>query len=211
MDIGIVIDSAIDFYPRDLIELQEFVASLAQRYNVSRDRNRVGALFFSDEKWKSIQLNKFFNAPEFSSRLKSYLLMNNFNTVAEQLKLAYEKLLGPKAGARISVPKVIVLLTHERSLRSMNRTALVAAMKPIEMSGIRVIVTVVGKSNHFPFIRNIVKKSSDVLMVPSLADALQTNFLNAITKESMNAAGEYCDLSCHPFRARLQILQKGNN
>ena len=171
------------------------MGNLAESFNASQHRNRIGALFFSNERWKTIPLNSYFSAAKFEKSLKSYQLMNNLDSLSEQLNLVYNKLLGPQKGSRIDAPKLIFLLTHESALRMVNPDALAESMKPIEKAGIRVVVAAIGKGNDFPYIRTLIKNSSDIFMAPSVSDALNGNFANAVAEKSLDIVG----MSSMPF------------
>ena len=188
-DIGVIIDTSVDFNPEDFDELKRIVGNLAEAFNTSRSANRVGALFFSNERWETIPLNKYFTASDFQKKLQDYQLMNNLDSVDKQLKLAYDMLLGPQKGSRIDAPKVIILLTHENALQAMSPDDLAKSMKPIEKAGIGVFVAAVGKKNNFPSITKLIKSSSDIYMVPSLSDALNGEFAKAVSQQSMNIVG----------------------
>ena len=189
-DIGVIIDTSVDFNPGEFNKLKQLVGNLAEAFNTSQGTNRLGAMLFSNEQWMTMPLNKYFTAPEFQKKLYDYQLMNNLDSVEEKLKLVYDKLLGPQNGARIDVPKVVILLTHENTLRNMNPEALAKSMKPIEKGGIRVVIAAIGKRNNFPSIMQMIKSSDDIFMVPSITDALGSKFAKAVSEQSMNIVGK---------------------
>lgn len=189
-DIGVIIDTPFDFKIQDFGALQQIVVNLAETYNSSQFSNRIGTLFFSNERWKTMPLNEYFRTKEFENTLKGYQLMNNVESVEEKLKLVYDKLLGPNSGARVDVPKLIILLTHENALQNVNPEALVESMKPIEKAGIRVIVGAVGKTAKFPHIKQIIKSSAEIFTVANITDALQLKFAKAISDSSVNMIGK---------------------
>lgn len=189
-DIGVIIDTSVNFHPQDFDALQQLVVNLAKAQNTSISSNRIGALFFSNERWTTIPLNNYITAEEFQKKLKEHQLMNNLDSVEEQLKMVYDQLLGPQRGSRIEVPKLIILLTHENALRTMNPDALIESMKPIEKAGIRVVVAAVGENNHLPTIKGLIKSTSDIYMVTSVSDILKVKFAKAIAKRSNEIIGK---------------------
>ncbi len=190
-DIGLIIDTSAEFDEDDFIPLKEFVGKLAGRYNISAEENRIGALLFSDERWKTIPLNKYLNSTAFANNLRNVALMNSVTSVDEQLKLAYQRLFSPEGSSRVGVPKLMVLLTHENSLKVVNQAALKEAMRPIKESGIRVLIVAVGHANTFPFSNTIIRTKEDLFLVPQLRNALEDNFLKAITNGSMTTIGRF--------------------
>ena len=203
-DIGVIIDTSISFNPGEFNALKQLVSNLAGAFNISKKANRLGALFFSDERWTTIPLNKYFTASDFQKKLQEYQLMNNLDSVEEQLKLVYDMLLGPQSGARINVPKVIIMITHENALRGINPDALIESMKPIEKAGIRVVVAAVGKNNHFPSIMNMIKNSSDIYLVPRAADVINAEFAKSVSEKSMDIIGMSYIIPLYRVIMRLQ-------
>ena len=203
-DIGVIIDTSIDFNPGEFDALKELVSNLAGAFNISKKANRLGVLFFSNERWTTIPLNKYFTASDFQKKLQEYQLMNNLDSVEEQLKLVYDMLLGPQSGARINVPKVIIMVTHENALRGINPDALIQSMKPIEKAGIRVVVAAIGKNNHFPSIMNMIKNSSDIYLVPRVADVINVEFAKSVSEKSMDIIGMLYIIPLHNVKRQFQ-------
>ena len=188
-DIGIVIDTSAEFNPVEFGPLKDFVTELAERYQISRDANRVGALLFSDEKWQTIPLDQYFDSTEFRNSFNNVSLMNSVTTIDEQLNLAYKKLFSAEGSSRIGVPKIVLLVTHENSLQNIDQVALEKAMRPLKESGIRVMIAAVGKNNTLPAKNSIELMDAAVFLVPAVEDALEDNFLSAITNGSMTTIG----------------------
>ncbi len=188
-DIGFIMDTSAEINVEDFGPLKELVSKLAQRYNISFDNNRVGALLFSNEKWRTIPLDQHLNSTLFGKYLKDITLMNSVTSIDEQLKLAYKNLFSPEGSSRMGVPKVIVLITHENSLNSLDKSALEEAMRPIKESGIRILIAAVGNGNNIPISNTIIGTKDDLFMVPDFQNALEENFLSAFANASVTTIG----------------------
>eukprot|EP00794_Sanderia_malayensis_P005383 gene5383-6056_t len=188
-DIAFIMDTSLEIHENEFDVLKILVTKLAGGYIVSSPENRVGALLFSDEKWHTIPFHQYANSTKFGGVLKRFILMNSVTPIEKQLKLAYENLFSPSGSSRAGVPKVIVLITHEESLKRLDRSALEEVMRPIQESGIRVLVASVGQSKSIPFNDVLTRRKEDVFMVSDFRKTLNDDFLNAFLNASMIIIG----------------------
>jgi hypothetical protein len=149
-------------------ELKKFVKKTIASYDVSPQGTHIAVVEFSDQATVEIPLTESFN-PEKLKELVDTIKPSNGDQRNVDLALDVTKVdvLSPKGGARVGVPRAVILVTTGKST---GRIAVEDAAEPLKKDGVKIYVVGVGDSVDPDELVGVVGNATDIHPVDNPED-----------------------------------------
>ena len=146
LDLVFLIDSSGSVLPNEYQMMKDFIKTVVQYNGLSRNGIHAGIVLFSSTAKVAIKLNDFFETRSFISAVQSLEHHRSARLIDKGLYVAYSQLLTKDFGARMEVPKVMLILSHGVQTKTKNYIDLRVASMPLKESG--VLMTAIGIGRH---------------------------------------------------------------
>ena len=119
--------------------------------------------------------------------------------ISQVLKLAAEDVFTARSGARVGVPKVMVILTDGQQSNDNDAVPIQDAMVPLQQLSVQVQVVAIGSQVNHVELRKFVGNEQDILSVQDF---------NSLFNYSRQAAVKTCNITSRPPPGKTEELKQ---
>ena len=119
--------------------------------------------------------------------------------ISQVLKLAAEDVFTAQSGARVGVPKVMVILTDGQQSNDNDAVPIQDAMVPLQQFSVQVQVVAIGSQVNHVELRKFVGNEQDILSVQDF---------NSLFNYSRQAAVKTCNITSRPPPGKTEELKQ---
>ena len=149
LDMCFIIDSSgsirEEHYDNYNIQL-EFLAYLISKFDVSRDKTRIGAVLFSEQVILQIRLNDFNSVDDIRNAVLGMPYLGGGTNSPEALRITGSDCFSPINGDRPAVSNIAILITDGMPYPPERRELTIQEATKLKISGVRLIVIGVTRS-----------------------------------------------------------------
>jgi hypothetical protein len=174
LDLAFALDGSDSLTEEEFENLKQFATSVVQSYDISPLDTRVAVLEYSNTPRIVSKLSDGVSAGAVIQTIKNVAPSRGISSVtSEALEEAARNIFTAEAGARIGIPKALILVTHSKSP---NLVQVSQAVRRLRAAGVRVYVVGVGSRVDAYEMKSIAAGESAVFPVqrpdevPGIAD-----------------------------------------
>ena len=197
-DICFIVDASnsITYYnPRDesydnWVTQLEFLTRIVDRFTVSPNDVRIGAVVFSDHAELAFKLNNFTDAEAVKNAIFNMKYLNQSTNTAEAFRLAREQCFNVTNGDRHNIPNLAILISDGRPEPDENIRVPAALAEAEALKNTDVILLAIGVTNHIDedFLRSV--SSAPQIEGQNYFLTADFNYLGTIQKSVVEEACE---------------------
>ncbi len=166
----------------DHVKEKEFVKALADTFSISKDESRVAVITFNSKAAINVRFSDLKTAADFKLAVDNLPRPRGKTRIDIALKLARDELLQSKNGARVNVPKLLVLLTDGTQTRTADAVdpAIVAA--ELRQLGVRLVVIGIGKNVNTQELLHMAGQKSNFYQASNFNELKSPAFVESVSK-----------------------------
>ena len=142
VDLVFLIDSSGSILPNEYQMMKDFVSKVVQYNGLSKNGIHAGVAIFSSVGNVAIKLSDFYDTKTFISAVNALPHQRSTRSIDEGLYVLYNQLLTKDFGARVNLPKVVLILTHGKQEKASGNVDLRVGAKPLQQED--VLITAIG-------------------------------------------------------------------
>ena len=158
--------------------------TLSSKFYSGRGGIRASVVTFSSYADLSIKFNEYNKAAAFSEAVDNIPLMGLQTRIDKALRLTQTKMFTKQHGARIGVPRVIILLTDGSQTWNEGAEDPVVIAKELRKLGIRIIVVGIGDEIKYSELNGIAGKNNRVFTADSFDQLISEEFIQKISSNT---------------------------
>ena len=190
VDIGFILDP-VDSSKNTLLKQKQFLKSIANSFTSSSNGSRFG-LIASDNLSDMIKLKDHKSTSDFSKAVDELTSSDNgAMRIDKAIEGAYKDLFDPVNGARIEVPRVLVILSARKSSSIANPALLSKAISPFQEDGTKVLVVSIGSEANNPILKSLASNANDFYVAERVEDISKTSLQTKIVESACSATGKF--------------------
>lgn len=168
VDLAFVLDGSDSLTRAQFENIKKFVSNTLDRYTISSEETQVAIIEYSDTPSLLISLNEYNNRNALQEALENIRPSGGRSTATnDALKLAADQIFSPQRGSRPGVPKVLILVTDDRSIDS---ESLRDTTEPLRKKGVPVYVVTIGSRSDDKEVEDLTPSSGHVVSVDKPED-----------------------------------------
>ena len=183
MELGFLLDASGSM-KASFQDAKQFVQSVAGVFSICRTRSRVGVITFSKEAEYNIKLKDHSNVMSFNLAVDAIPLMGSVTRIDKALALAQKEIFTISNGARVDLPKILILITNGKQTQHEDTKDPVTLADELRKAGIIIIVVGFGTGINREELSKIAGGTegvSDMLFTSASLTALHdTTFIKSV-------------------------------
>ena len=145
VDLVFLVDSSGSILPSEYQSMKDFIKLVVQRNGLSEHGIHAGVVLFSSAAEVAIKLNDFYDTRSFLAAVQSLDQLRASRFMDKALFVAYNQLLTKDFGARPTVPKVMLILTHGKHEKANDGIDLRVAAMPLRKENVFINAIGIGR------------------------------------------------------------------
>ena len=205
-DIGFIVDSSGSL-KREYSKEKDFVKSVADTVGISEKGSHVGVVLFSYFAELRIKFTDFSSAGDFKKAVDGLPLMKSTTRIDRALMTAYNEMFNERNGMRVTVPKILVLLTDGEQTKGGDAIPPEQVVQKFHDADIKVIVIGIGAKVKPAELKALVKSKEDLYLAKDFEQLKSGDFVDRISGSTCLQTGRRClDRSLVDIGIYWQIL-----
>ena len=183
IDIAFVLDGSDSLTREEFESIKKLVSNTLDRYTISPDKTQVAMIEYSDKPTIMFYLNDYKDRNTLQDAIDNIQpSRGKYTATDDALKLAADQVFSPERGSRPGVPKVLILVTDDKSTGS---KSLREAAEPLRKKGVPIHVVTIGSKYDDVEIKDLVPTPGHVVSVnkpeevgnlaPKITDTIDKN------------------------------------
>ena len=188
VDVAFLIDSSRSITQSDYTKMKTFVASLAEKFQISPSGSRAAVVLYSTDATVSFTFGTYTSPETFRKAVMDLKHERGSTRIDLALREAYYSLFKEKT--RFLAQKLIFVLTDGEQTKSRPYTRLDRASSRLKREGVRIIAIGIGKKVNMGELIQITSREKDIIVAKTFDDLSQ--FLNPLLKTACDdVTGEF--------------------
>ncbi|XP_057306435.1 collagen alpha-5(VI) chain-like isoform X2 [Hydractinia symbiolongicarpus] len=195
VDVGFILDSSGSLrnsYDKE----KELLKRIAGTFVIGQNQARMSVVTFSYHASLSIKFSDYDGETDFFQAVDNIPLMGYTTRIDKALEMAKDSMFNEKNGARVGVPKILILLTDGSQSPSSDATDPAVLAKKIRNTGINLLAIGIGKGINQTELEHIVGSSQSTFQAASFDEITTSNFITKVASGSCRKAKEPPKPSC---------------
>ena len=181
VDIGFILDSSGSLRSEYQKE-KDFIKFLAARFNMDAEGARVGVITFSFFSDISIKFSDFLSQSDFDEAIDEIPLMGSTTRLDRALVQARDELFLEKNGARVNVPKVLIVLTDGTQTIDEDSLNPGEVADSLRLDGVKLISIGIGDKTDRAELLSIAGKQDNVFIAKDFDVLKSPKFIEEFTE-----------------------------
>ena len=194
-DVGFIVDSSGSLASQYSKE-KDFVKLVADSLSISDKGSRAAVVLFSFYAQLSIKFTDHMKTEDFKRAVDALPLMRSTTRIDRALTTAYNEMFNEKNGMRVTVPKVLVLLTDGEQTKGGDAIAPAQVVRKFHDAGIKVIVIGIGKGVNPAELGALVKSKDNLYLAKDFDQLKSVQFVDDIIGSTCLQTGTYDSSYC---------------
>ena len=178
-DVGFIVDSSGSLASQYSKE-KDFVKLVADSLHISDKGSRVAVVLFSFYSELSIKFTDYSKVDDFKRAVDALPLMRSTTRIDRALATAYNEMFNEKNGMRVTVPKVLVLLTDGEQTKGADAIPPAQVVQKFHDAGIKVLVIGIGKGVNPGELGALVKSRENLYLAKDFDQLRSGQFVDDI-------------------------------
>ena len=184
-----VIDASEDITEQDFQKQKNLVKTIASSFNFGPRETKCGLVAFGNDAKIYIRFMDVLELRTFQEEVERVPFSAGSTQLDAALRLAATQLFTPQAGARSSMPKILVVVRGGSQTSSSRDLSLGEAVTPLVDLGVRIYVVAVGNVTKEGQLQQLVQNDQELLAVSDYQD---------LEEQARYIARRTCELIIHP-------------
>ena len=173
----------------DFEKQKNFVMKVAESFYMAPKTTQFALVTYSSTATMRIRFKDHFNRDSFNAGVKGLPFAAGGTRFDRALKLAAEEVFTAKGGARVGVPKVMIILTDGRQSNDYDAVPIQDAVIPLRQLSVQIHAVAIGSQVNRLQLRKLVTKEGDIFSIKDF---------DSLVNESRQLATKTCGTITSP-------------
>lgn len=188
-DIAFLMDASESMTEDDFEKQKNFVMKVAESFYMAPKTTQFALVTYSSTATMHIRFKDHFNRDSFNAVVKGLPFAAGGTRFDRALKLAAEEVFTAKGGARVGVPKVMIILTDGRQSNDYDAVPIQDAVIPLRQLSVQIHAVAIGSQVNRLQLRKLVTKEGDIFSIKDF---------DSLVNESRQLATKTCGTITSP-------------